>query len=317
MLLSETTGDETLRYYYDSTGKVTSFSYKKGEAEEENYFYVRNMQGDITAIYRSSDSKLIGTYEYDLWGKFISVTEAEEGIDTHNILHKNPFRYRSYYYDEETGYYCLSARYYNPEVRRFLNTDSLSALMIATTDVGCKNLFVYAENNPVVFKVSTGNFLDTIFDIASLVGSIVDVCSNPLDPWAWAGLAGDTLDLIPGVNGVGEGTKALSATAKGSKYIDDVIDGGLDVASDATEMVLEVGTKCAKDSDTLLPMNLQYFAEKGVDTKKYTPDQQAVIELAKEAKKAGEASNVWHFHIGKTGHIPITGDVSSLTGVKK
>jgi len=94
--------------------------------------------------------------------------------------------------------------------------------MIATTDVGCKNLFVYAENNPVVFKDSTGNFLDTIFDIASLVGSIVDVCKHPTDPWAWASLVGDTLDLIPGVTGVGEGTKALSATAKGSKYIDDV-----------------------------------------------------------------------------------------------
>ena len=93
---------------------------------------------------------------------------------------------------------------------------------------------------------------------------------------------------------------------------------------------------------------MQFFADKGVEAKKYTPDQQAVIELAKEAKKSGgaslddtnilldwakeynipnhgpeihpnrpgEASNVWHFHIGKTGHVPITGDVSSLIGVK-
>ena len=93
---------------------------------------------------------------------------------------------------------------------------------------------------------------------------------------------------------------------------------------------------------------MQFFADKGVEAKKYTPDQQAVIELAKEAKKSGgaslddanillgwakeynipnhgpeihlnrpgEASNVWHFHIGKTGHITIIGDVLSLTGVK-
>ena len=97
-----------------------------------------------------------------------------------------------------------------------------------------------------------------------------------------------------------------------------------------------------------MPYNLQFFAGKSIEAKKYTPDQQAVIELAKEAKKAGgaslddanilldwaneynilshgpeihlnrpgDASNIWHFHIGKTGHIPITGDVSSLTGVK-
>ena len=69
MLLSETTGDETLRYYYDSTGKVSSLTYRKGSGEEKSYFYTRNVQGDITAVYRSEDSKLIGTYEYDLWGK--------------------------------------------------------------------------------------------------------------------------------------------------------------------------------------------------------------------------------------------------------
>ena len=32
--------------------------------------------------------------------------------------------------------------------------------------------------------------------------------------------------------------------------------------------------------------------------------------------RPGDASHVWHFHIGKTGHIPIIGDVSSLTGVQ-
>lgn len=92
MLLSETTGDEILRYYYDSTGKVVSLAYKKGDAKEKGYFFARNAQGDITAVYRSSDSKLIGTYEYDLWGKLISAKEAKAGIetDTDGILTKNP-----------------------------------------------------------------------------------------------------------------------------------------------------------------------------------------------------------------------------------
>ena len=30
--------------------------------------------------------------------------------------------------------------------------------------------------------------------------------------------------------------------------------------------------------------------------------------------RLGEASNIWHFHIGRVGHIPIIGDISSLTG---
>ena len=34
---------------------------------------------------------------------------------------KNPFRYRGYYYDTETGYYYLNSRYYDPVTGRFLN----------------------------------------------------------------------------------------------------------------------------------------------------------------------------------------------------
>ena len=90
LLLSETTGDETLYYYYDSTGRVVSIGYRKGEGEETGYFFTRNLQGDIIGVYRSSDSRQVGSYEYDLWGRLVGVTEAEEGIDTEGILEKNP-----------------------------------------------------------------------------------------------------------------------------------------------------------------------------------------------------------------------------------
>ncbi len=60
---SEQTGDETLRYHYDATGKVVCLTYKKGIKAEVSYFYSINLQGDITAIYRNSNSKLIGTCE--------------------------------------------------------------------------------------------------------------------------------------------------------------------------------------------------------------------------------------------------------------
>jgi len=32
----------------------------------------------------------------------------------------NPFRYRAYYYDDETGLYYLNSRYYNSERGRFV-----------------------------------------------------------------------------------------------------------------------------------------------------------------------------------------------------
>ena len=36
----------------------------------------------------------------------------------------NPFRYRGYYYDTETGFYYLQTRYYDPTICRFINADN-------------------------------------------------------------------------------------------------------------------------------------------------------------------------------------------------
>lgn len=171
MLLSEQTGDETLRYYYDSTGRLTSLSYQKGSAAEASYFFSRNAQGDIIGVYRVSDSKLIGTYEYDLWGRPISVKEATAGIDTDGILTKNPFRYRGYYYDGETGFYATGARYYDPQIGRFISADNLIASV--GSSVQGHNLFAYCFNNPVNMSDSTGYWpRETTRDIA-VAGFIV------------------------------------------------------------------------------------------------------------------------------------------------
>ena len=35
----------------------------------------------------------------------------------------NPIRYRSYYYDTDTGFYYLQTRYYDPAIRRFINVE--------------------------------------------------------------------------------------------------------------------------------------------------------------------------------------------------
>ncbi|MBQ7907587.1 MAG: RHS repeat-associated core domain-containing protein, partial [Clostridia bacterium] len=61
----------------------------------------------------------------------------------------NPFRYRGYYQDEETGFYYLNSRYYDPQVKRFLNADDPSYLG-ANGDLQAYNLYAYCSNNPVM-----------------------------------------------------------------------------------------------------------------------------------------------------------------------
>ena len=119
--------------------------------------------------------------------------------------------------------YFVSSRYYDPEVGRFISadtTDVLTALPTALTD---KNLYAYCDNNPVMRKDSSGAFWETAIDIVSLCASVAEVMENPADPWAWAGLVGDALDLVPFVTGVGELTKVAKVTVKAVDNSDDVI----------------------------------------------------------------------------------------------
>lgn len=59
----------------------------------------------------------------------------------------NPFRYRGYHYDTETGLYYLQSRYYNPDLGRFISQDSPS---YHQGQVGvAANLYAYVNNNPI------------------------------------------------------------------------------------------------------------------------------------------------------------------------
>ncbi len=195
LLLSETTGDETLRYYYDNTGEVLISGYIKGNVAENKYFFTRNAQNDIVSVYRSSDSKLIGTYEYDLWGKPVSITESTPGIDTDGILTKNPLRYRSYRYDAETGFYHLKSRYYDPNIRRFISADTVSAVTVEIISTNGDNLFAYCENSPVCFEDSNGQYVETPYDIVTLEMSLMEAAAPEAGFWEWVNVALDAADI--------------------------------------------------------------------------------------------------------------------------
>ena len=68
----------------------------------------------------------------------------------------NPIRYRGYYYGQDTGLYYLNARYYSPELRRFISPDDTAYL--DPENANGLNLYAYCYNDPV-------NYADTIIDI--------------------------------------------------------------------------------------------------------------------------------------------------------
>ena len=162
---------------------------------------------------------VVVNYTYDSWGNVVSIT----GSMADTLGQDNPFRYRAYYFDSDTGLYYLNSRYYDAGVGRLINTDTYEILG-KQDNLYDKNLFAYCDNNPISRVDVSGAVWETIFDIASLGLSVIEVAENPADPWAWAGLVGDAVDLIPFVTGVGELTRGVKVSKKLVNYSDNVVD---------------------------------------------------------------------------------------------
>ena len=156
--------DETNRilFYYGIDG-LAGFSINGVE-----YTYKKNIQNDIIGIY-DADGNQIVKYVYDAWGnhktfvlyngKFVDISLENDYNDDNykgkvEIAELNPFRYRSYYLDEETGLYYLNSRYYDSELGRFINADSLDNL--DKESLNGLNLFAYCFNKPVNLTDSKG-----------------------------------------------------------------------------------------------------------------------------------------------------------------
>ena len=220
LIMSEEWSSNLVLYIYDTDGSPIGMQYRNTSYAEgvfDTYWYEKNLQGDIVAVYDEDGTKLV-TYTYDAWGN-CTVSYPNNGSSSTAIY--NPFRYRGYYLDTETGFYYLNSRYYDPAIGRFITADKFSTIKATSFDLTDKNLYAYCDNNPVTRRDDGGAFWGTFFDVVSLVCSVVDVIQDPKDPLNWIGLAGDIIDLAPVVSGVGEISKAVS---KGLGIADNVHD---------------------------------------------------------------------------------------------
>ena len=124
--------------------------------EYVRYTLVKDLQGNVIGL-ADKNGNLAAKYTYDAWGNILSVTDGQGNDVSGNpghIANVNPLRYRGYYFDQETGFYYLHTRYYDPKVGRFINADGY-----VTTDSGLSgaNMFTYCKNNPVMMTDPDGN----------------------------------------------------------------------------------------------------------------------------------------------------------------
>ena len=131
-----TSGTDELHFFYDAQNRPAVVVYN-GTA----YAYVKSLQGDIVAILDENGNTVV-SYGYDAWGSPLWCT----GELAETLGKVQPFRYRGYVFDEETGLYYLRSRYYNPQWGRFANADALID----------QNLYSYCKNSPMKFHDPSG-----------------------------------------------------------------------------------------------------------------------------------------------------------------
>jgi len=152
-IVRQTDGAKTLDFFYDENSNLYSF-----KEAGSMYYYLRNGQNDIIGILNSSGVQVV-YYTYDSWGNPKSTT----GTLATTVGADNPFRYRGYYFDSDTGLYYLNSRYYDSEVGRFINADECVGV---SQNILGSNLYSYALNNPI-------NYVDKVGDWPKWIGTLI------------------------------------------------------------------------------------------------------------------------------------------------
>lgn len=131
-------------------------------------YYLADGLGSITSL-TDSNGDIVSTYQYDSFGNQTAVTGS--------IV--NPFRFTGREFDAKTGLYYYRARYYDPVIGRFIQSDPIGL-------AGGINTYAYVNNNPI-------NFID------------------PLGLWRWPQVIyddalRDAANRFPGTthNGIGD-----------------------------------------------------------------------------------------------------------------
>ena len=149
------TKTDKLHFYYDADGKPSHVHFN-----DTRFFYQYNLQGDVIGLLAGHHTQIV-RYEYDAWGKVISIT----GDRKDNLGKYNPFRYRHYMYDDSVSLYYLKSRHYHPALCRFLQADTVLG---RTGSLNEHNLYAYCKNTPIITSDPIGTDIIVITDTDGL-----------------------------------------------------------------------------------------------------------------------------------------------------
>lgn len=133
--------NEHMALELDGTGQVLrEYSYYPGTDQPHAvlvgtsrtpYYYMPEYPGHVAALVNGK-GETVNTYAYDTWGRPSAGTQEQVS---------QPLRWGAREYDGATGLYYVRARYYDPQLQRFIGEDPIGLS-------GGLNPYAFAWNNP-------------------------------------------------------------------------------------------------------------------------------------------------------------------------
>ena len=302
-LIRETSINNTLDFLYDEYDNLYGFI----KDNSEKYLYIRDQLQNIIGI-TDINGKIVVKYSYDAWGALKNI----EDTSSSGIGKLNPFRFKGYYYDNESSMYYCKTRYYVPQWGRWLSPDSIEYLN--PESVNKLNLYTYANNNPVIYYDPDGHMaLLCALLILGAIGMVANVGSQALTDLAYrnefkrenylvaagAGFLGGMCYAIPGVGSIVSAAVTSGLTTAGQmivsgEYYDGwdylIMAGGSAILSGLTAWKfgkISNNLSFFKDSNFILDNFSKFATNYGGITLKSTVILQAAGQIAIRETIAG------------------------------
>ena len=148
-------GEDETTYIYDTNAKLSRLLIKITNGVLTKYVYGRGLIGEetngefktyhfdsrgSTVAITDEQGNITDTFAYDTYGKVIGRTGTSDVIFQYNG--------RDGVITEPNGLIYMRARYYSPELRRFINADIVAGTISDSTSL---NRYAYVNGNPVSF----------------------------------------------------------------------------------------------------------------------------------------------------------------------